>query len=57
VDEDTVDGTLRNLQHWLALKPQEYAFMSESARQCFVARFYIQHAAERLIEIIGEHVR
>lgn len=52
VDEDTVDGTARNLVRWLALDAQEYSAMSTRARQCFASRFEIQRAAERLLEII-----
>lgn len=55
VDEDTTDGTLRNLQKWLALSPEAYAEMSIRAQQCFAMRFHIQRAAERLVEIIQEH--
>jgi len=54
VDEDTVDGTVRNLWRWLALDSAGYAVMSASAEQCFTSRFHVQRAAERLIEIIGE---
>lgn len=57
VDTDTVVGTVRNLQRWLALDVDGYAAMSEQARQCFATRFHMQRAAERLVEIIGEHRR
>lgn len=53
VDTDTVDGTVRNLQRWLALGAEGYVAMSERARQCFATRFHMQRAAERLVEIIG----
>jgi glycosyltransferase involved in cell wall biosynthesis len=56
VDDDTVAGTLRNLQRWLALDPAEYEQMVDRARQCFSQRFHIRRAAERLIEIIREHI-
>jgi len=52
VDSDTVAGTVRNLQRWLAIDAGGYAAMSERARQCFATRFHIQRAAERLVEII-----
>lgn len=51
IDDDSVDGTLRNLQRWLALDCQSYSEMKERAKQCFAQRFHIQRAAERLIEI------
>lgn len=54
VDTDTVEGTVRNLQRWLALDAGGYAAMSERSRQCFATRFHIQRAAQRLLEIIGE---
>ena len=56
VDEDTVDGTVRNLRRWLALNAQGYSDMSARAKQCFASRFHIQHAAERLVDIIQGHV-
>ncbi len=54
VDEDTIAGTVRNLQRWLALDAGAYVQMAERARQCFAQRFHIRRAAERLIEIISE---
>ncbi len=53
VDEDTVEGTARNLRRWLALDAGGYEAMSAQARQCFASRFHVQRAAERLVEIIG----
>ena len=52
VDNDTVEGTLRNLHRWLALSAQDYQKMSTKAESCFTQRFHIRSAAERLIEII-----
>ena len=57
INTDTVEGTVRNLQRWLALDTAGYAAMCERARRCFAARFHIQRAAERLVEIIQGHVR
>lgn len=54
VDEDTIDGTIRNLQRWLALDVNSYTEMSNRARQCFAKRFHISRAAERLVEIIRD---
>ncbi|MBO6228754.1 MAG: glycosyltransferase [Shewanella sp.] len=54
VDEDTVQGTVNSLQHWLDLKPDAYAQMAGRAKKCFAEQFHIQRAAERLIEIIEE---
>jgi glycosyltransferase involved in cell wall biosynthesis len=52
IDEDTVEGTVRNLERWLALNSEDYITMSERAENCFKSRFHIQYAAERLLEII-----
>ena len=57
VNEDTVAGTVRSLQRWLALDTGAYAQMAERARQCFAQRFHIQRAAERLVEIIQANGR
>jgi glycosyltransferase involved in cell wall biosynthesis len=54
VDTDTVDGTVRNLERWLALSTSEYAAMSARAVATFNARFHIDRAAQRLLEIIRE---
>jgi glycosyltransferase involved in cell wall biosynthesis len=57
VDADTVDGTVRNFERWLALSTPEYAAMSDRAVVTFKSRFHIDRAAQRLIEIIREHAR
>ncbi len=57
VDSDTVEGTLRNLERWLALSPVEYAAMSARAVATFNNRFHIDRAAQRLLEIIRESAK
>ena len=57
IDEDTVEGTVRNLNRWLALDATGYTAMSDRTRKCFASRFHIQRAAERLIEIIKERIQ
>ncbi len=57
VDTDTVAGTVRNLQRWLALDGEGYASMRERARKCFGSRFHIQRAAEKLVGIIQENLQ
>jgi glycosyltransferase involved in cell wall biosynthesis len=57
VDEDTVDGTTRNLRRWMALAPEEYRSMCGRARSCFDARFDARRASRRLVEIIQENTR
>ena len=52
VDTDTLEGTVRNLQRWLALDSKAYAAMCERARQCFTTRFHMQRAAEQMLKII-----
>lgn len=55
VDEDTVEGTERNLKNWLTLGSDEYRETSERAKQCFNKNFHIKRAAERLIDIISKN--
>ena len=57
VAEDTVAGTVQNLQRWLALDGSAYSQMSERARHCFSQRFHIERAAKCLLEILREHGR
>ena len=57
VDGDTVEGTVHNLQRWLALDAGAYAQMTERARQSFAQRFHIKRASERLVDIIREYGR
>lgn len=57
VDEDTIEGTERNLRKWLALDERSRSGMHERAMQCFLKRFHIKRTAEGLIEIIRKNVR
>ena len=56
VDEDTVEGTVRNFKRWLALDRTDYEAMCERAVTCFKQRFHIHTAAKRLIEIITNRI-
>lgn len=53
IDEDTVLGTVNNLEKWLTLDSVDYVAKCERARNYFKSRFHIQRAAERLLEIIS----
>lgn len=55
VDDDTVSGTVRNLERWLSMDNDAYSQMSECAKESFSRRFHIKRAAQRLMEIIQEH--
>lgn len=57
VDDDSVDGTERNLNRWLNLDHHTREQMAERARRCFSNRFHVQRAAERLLEIIRENTQ
>lgn len=54
VANDSVDGTVENLQRWLALDGDEYKNISDRAKDCFTRRFHIQSSAVRLLEIVKE---
>lgn len=57
VDTDTVEGTVRNFQRWLALSAADYEAMARRAVTTFQTRFHIERAAQRLLEIIREYGR
>jgi len=54
VADDTLSGTLDNLERWLAMTPDEFNTMKAKTQSCFISRFHVQRAAERLLEIIQE---
>lgn len=56
VAEDTLSGTIVNLERWLAMTPHAYNAMKEKTKVCFMNRFHVQRAAERLIEIINDSI-
>lgn len=56
VHDDTLEGTLRGLQQWLALTPPARLQMQQSARPSFDARFRIDRVAASLVNILQRHV-
>lgn len=52
VDDDTVEGTKRSLQKWLAMSNSEYMMASRNSKQCFEDKFNIRIAAIKIIEAI-----
>lgn len=52
VSDDTTEGTVLNLQRWLAMDSKSYEEMATRARNCFMQRFHIRRAAERLVQIL-----
>lgn len=52
VDDDSVEGTTRNMQRWLNMDKNTYSQMSERAKICFNQKFHITIVAKRLLEII-----
>jgi glycosyltransferase involved in cell wall biosynthesis len=54
VQDDTLEGTIRGLEQWLALTPQDKQKMQQSARRSFDARFRIDRVVESLINILQE---
>ncbi len=52
IDNDTVNGTVRNLTKWLEMDANSRQEMSRQAKNCFATRFHIKRATERLLEII-----
>ncbi|WP_231975678.1 glycosyltransferase [Pseudomonas oryzae] len=55
VDDDSLRGTLSNLNKWLSLSTEDRITMQQKAKSCFSEKFHIHRSAERLINIIKEH--
>ena len=54
VAEDTLNGTLNNLERWLNMAPAEFEAMKSKTQACFMKRFHVMRASKRLLEIIHE---
>jgi glycosyltransferase involved in cell wall biosynthesis len=52
VAEDTLGGTVANLERWLDMSKQEFHSMQALTKICFTSRFHVQRAAVQLLEII-----
>ncbi|RZL88615.1 MAG: glycosyltransferase [Variovorax sp.] len=55
IEPDTLEGTIALLRRWLASTPDDLAAMRTAALRCFEQRFQMEHVAENLVRIIGEH--
>lgn len=52
VEADTLEGTLRLLDRWLACSPEDLNALRTSARECFESRFRIEQVADRLARLV-----
>jgi glycosyltransferase involved in cell wall biosynthesis len=57
VEDDSAAGTLRLLQRWQALGPDERLKMAERAERCFLKHFHIETAATNLLLAIQARTR
>ncbi|MGJ4996986.1 glycosyltransferase [Bradyrhizobium sp. HKCCYLS3077] len=57
VGRDDVDGTAAVLRRFLSLSDDAVAGMSEAARNCFVARFDINRAANEICDVLEDVTR
>ena len=55
VETDTIEGTTRALERWLAASPAELATRGQAARRSFERRFKVDQAARTLVDILGAH--
>ncbi len=53
-EPDTVAGTRRLIERWLATSPEQRAAMSARATNCFVNRFEINQAVDSLIDVLAK---
>lgn len=54
VAEDTLAGTIQNLERWLAMSTHEYEAMVVQTKITFAKEFHVDRVAQRLLEIIEE---
>ena len=52
-EPDTVDGTVRLLEKWLALTPAQRQQMATNAKQCFNTRFTAEAMADSVTSTIA----
>ena len=52
IDNDSLEGILRNLKNWLSLTPPELNEMKKRALFCFESHFHVKTTAASLIEIL-----
>lgn len=53
VSDDTLEGTIYNFERWLAMDTNQFDLMRINASLCFSNNFHVNHAADRLLEIIS----
>jgi glycosyltransferase involved in cell wall biosynthesis len=53
METDTLAGTVRLLERWIALPEEERIAMSGRARQCFVQRYDMRHNTQHILELAG----
>jgi glycosyltransferase involved in cell wall biosynthesis len=56
VEEDSVEGTTKNLQHWLNMPSSKKDAMRASALDCFTKRFSIGVTSEKIREVVKQSV-
>lgn len=56
VESDTLEGTVRLFQRWLALGAEEKAQMGVSARACYESKFEASEAAASLMRAIARNI-
>lgn len=54
VAEDTLQGTINNLERWLSMTPDAFSVMKAKSEACFKNRFHVRRAAASLLEIIRQ---
>jgi glycosyltransferase involved in cell wall biosynthesis len=50
INEDTLEGTISNLKHWIDLSSIEKQKMCEAAQQVYLKHFNVENAAKTLVE-------
>lgn len=54
VADDTLEGTIQNMEHWLNMSQHELEAMKARTNVCFKNHFHVRKAANRLLEILND---
>ena len=57
IDDDTVEGAMRQVQSWLAMPVAQREAMRADARACFLDNFHLERAASSLVSVVSSRVR
>jgi len=57
IDDDTVEGAMRQVQTWLAMPAAQREAMRADARACFLDNFHLERAASSLVSVVSSRAQ